>query len=288
MQRKISHKKIPVFGGRCVGILVVVTVLFLLMGCATLNQIVQKPTVAFDSLTLEDASLLQSTLNFHFKVNNPNPIGLHANRITYDLKLNGTPFTRGELDNGLSVPAASVGTLTIPVTVQYLDFFKSITDLVGRGSAAYDLTGTFAVGPLSIPFNAAGNFNLPKMPKISLENVNIQSLSLSGATLNCRLAMDNPNAFDLLFKQLSYNLKLGNISFARANALPDTTLGQQGRSRINLGVDVSFADIGRAAYQLLVGNSSSYSIDGQMLMAAPGTGDRTIPFSASGNVPFIH
>ena len=271
---------------RWVGILMMAA-LSLLMGCATLNQIVQKPTVTFDSLDLENASLLQSTLNFRFKVNNPNPIGLHASRITYDLKLNGTPFTRGELDRGLSVPAGSVGTLAMPVTVQYLDFFKSISDLMGRGTAAYDLSGTFAVGPLNIPFSAAGDFNLPKMPKISLENVTIQTLTLSGATLNCRLAMDNPNAFDLLFKQLDYNLKLGNISFARANAAPDSALGQQGRSQINLGMDVSFADVGRAAYQLLMGNSSNYSIDGQMLMAAPGSREKPVPFSASGKVPFI-
>jgi LEA14-like dessication related protein len=270
------------------GVVSMVTLVSLLLGCATLNQIVQKPTVTFDTLNLENASLMESTLNFHFKVNNPNPIGLHASRITYALKLNGTPFTHGELGHGLSVPAGSVGALSIPVTVRYLDFFKSISDLVRSGTAAYDLSGTFAVGPFEIPFSATGSFDLPKMPKISLASVTIQSLSLSGARLNCRLAMDNPNAYALLFKHLDYDLKLGDITFARADAKPDGAIGQHGRSQIDVGLDVSFAQIGRAAYRLLMGNSSSYRIDGQMMPASADSRSVSIPFSSSGKVAFIH
>lgn len=267
--------------------LVMFTLIFgMFSGCATLNQLVQKPTVTFHSLDLVNASLLESTLKFNFKVNNPNPIGLRTGRLDYDLKINGSPFTSGHLDRGVSLPAEGTGTLSVPITVAYLDFLDSIVSLVQNRTATYDLKGTMAVGPVDIPFQTRGKFDLPRMPKISLDAVNIEKLSFSGASLNCRLRMDNPNAFNILFKQLDYTLKLGQTRIARTFAATKGVLGQKGASTINLALDLSFADIGRAGYQLLMGKGSTYQIEGQMLMDSPTLGSRAVPFSASGKVPF--
>lgn len=278
----------PTHGNRQFGPALVFFMLFwgLLSSCATLNQLVQKPTIAFDGLDLENASLLESTLNFNFKIDNPNPIGLRTGRLDYDLKINGSPFTKGRLDRGVNLPAGGTGMLSVPITVAYLDFLDSVVSLVQNRSAAYDLSGTINVGPLAIPFQTKGKFDLPRIPKISLDAVNIDKLSFSGASLNCRLRMDNPNAFNILFKQLDYTLELGQTQIARTTAASQGVLGKKGSATINLALDLSFADIGRAGYQLLMGNGSSYRIQGRMLMDSPTLGDKAIPFSASGKVPF--
>lgn len=271
---------------RRIALVMFALILGLFGGCATLNQLVQKPTVTFHSLDLEDASLLESTLRFNFKVNNPNPIGLRTGRLNYDLKINDSPFTSGHLDQGVSLPSEGTGTLSVPITVAYLDFLDSIVSLVQNRTATYDLKGTMAVGPFDIPFQTQGKFDLPRMPKISLDAVNIEKLSFTGASLNCRLRMDNPNAFNILFKQLDYTLKLGQTRVAKTSAATEGVLGQKGASTMNLALDLSFADIGRAGYQLLMGNSSTYQIEGQMLMDSSTLGSRAVPFSASGKVPF--
>ena len=127
---------------------------------------------------------MESTLIFNFKANTPNPINIRASRITYDLKLNGQNFLRGQLDQGLSLPACSMARLRIPMEINYLDFFKTISRMMQARTAAYDLLGRFEVGPLTIPFNATGTLDLPQLAKFSLERINIRKLSWSGANLD--------------------------------------------------------------------------------------------------------
>ena len=258
-----------------------------LNGCATLEQIIQKPTVTFSSMRLTNADLVQSTAVFNFNINNPNPINIRASRITYELKLNGRNFVKGQLDQGLTLAAGSTSTLQVPITLAYLDFFESVSQLWRTKSADYALTGGFTVGPFVIPFKTQGTFDLPKMPKISLETIEIRKFSLFGASLKGRIKLENPNAFDLLFKRMDYALNLGGTSFGRASALPQEPIGKNSNSVINFAFDVSFAQLGHSAYQLLQGAKADYSLDGGLIFDQPDRGERIVPFSMSGRVPFL-
>jgi LEA14-like dessication related protein len=260
--------------------------LLALSGCATLDQMVKKPTATFSGVKLTHADLLEGTAIFNFDVYNPNPIGIPASRITYDLKLNGKHFTKGELDRGVSLPAGTTSPMAIPVTIRYLDFFDSLTQLWRTRQAAYDLRGGFTVGPFTIPFQAQGRFELPRLPKISLESIRIERLSLLGASLDCTVKMDNPNDFNLLLKRLDYGLKLDDTTFAQASALPKGPIQGNDRSLMNLALDVSFSQLGRSAYQLLMGNSAAYALDGGLVFDATGGGEHTVPFNLTGRVPF--
>ena len=258
-----------------------------LNGCATLEQIIQKPTVTFSSMHLTNADLVQSTAVFNFNIKNPNPINIRASRITYDLKLNGRNFVKGQLAQGLTLTAGSTSALQIPITLAYLDFFESISQLWRTKSTDYNLTGGFTVGPFVIPYQAHGTFDLPKMPKISLEAIEIRKFSLLGATLNGRIKMENPNAFDLLFKRMDYALSLGDTSFGQASALPRGPIGKNSNSVINFAFDVSFVQLGHSAYQLLQGAKANYSLDGGLIFDQPDRGERKVPFNAAGRVLFL-
>ena len=265
--------------------LLVCLLLAALSGCTTLDRIVQKPTATFSGFGLTDATLWQGTALFHFDVHNPNPIGIRANRVKYDLKINGKDFVSGKLDQGISLAAGTTSPMSIPVTLQYMDFFGSMEQLWRQKKADYDLSGGFAVGPFMIPFRAQGSFDLPRMPNISLDAIQIKSLSLLGASLSCKLKMDNPNAFDILFKRLDYHLNLGGTAFAQASAVPKSPIQSGKTTLLDLGFDVSFTQLGQSAYQLLMGNRTQYAMDGGLVFDAPG-GERKIPFNLSGRMPF--
>ncbi len=258
-----------------------------LNSCATLEQMIKKPTATFSGMHLTNADLVQSTAVFNFNINNPNPINIRAGRITYDLKLNGRQFVNGRLEQGVTLAAGSTSVLQVPVTMAYLDFFESAAQLWRTKRADYALTGGFSVGPFVIPFQAHGTFDLPKMPKISLEAIQVQRLSLSGATLNARIKMDNPNAFDLLFKRLDYTLNLNGTSFGRASARPQGPVGKKSNSVVDFAFDVSFAQLGHSAYQLLQGAKADYTLDGGLIFDQPDHGERKVPFNLSGRVPFL-
>jgi LEA14-like dessication related protein len=265
--------------------LVVLTSVLGLGSCATLDQIIQKPTATFSHMTVNNADLMKANIVFSFNVANPNPINIRANRITYDLKLNGRNFIAGQLDQGMTLAGGSTSQLSIPVTMQYLDFFESLTQMWKAKGADYALTGGFSVGPFRIPYQARGNFDLPKMPKFSLETIRVEDLSLSGARLNCRLKMANPNAFDLLFKRLVYNLNLGGTSFAKASALTKGPIAGKSNSVMDFALDVSFAELGMSAYQLLTEDKSDFTINGGMVLDSPEGGEHILPFKLAGRIP---
>jgi LEA14-like dessication related protein len=252
-----------------------------------MEQLIQKPQVKFDGLNIADASLLAGTFNFNFTVTNPNPLNIRASRITYRLKLNGLNFATGILDHGITLPPRGAGRMTIPVHIDYLETFESVAEMMHRKSAAYMLSGDFRLGPLTIPYQAQGTFDLPKMPKIYLDSIRVEQLSILGARLRCRLNMENKNAFALMFNRLDYNLQLGGTSFARASATPQGPIAAKGQSGMDLVLDVSFADLGRTAYQILRGSSADYKLDGKLVMEKGSGGNKLVPFSLGGKVPFI-
>jgi LEA14-like dessication related protein len=262
--------------------------LTILTGCATLEQMIQKPTATFSGMQITGADLFKSTAVFSFDIHNPNPINIRAGRITYDLSLNGRDFVKGQLDQGLTLTAGGTSRMQVPVTMAYLDFFDSMAQLWNTRRADYNLTGGVAVGPVVIPFRAQGVFDLPKMPKISLEAIEVQKLSLSGATLQCQVQMTNPNSFDLLFKKLDYALQLGGASLGRASALSAGPIGKNGKSTLAIVLDVSFAQLGRSVFQLLQGAKADYKLDGGLIFDNVDNGESQVPFSLSGRAPLLH
>ncbi len=282
VQKKHAHRSIHflLFLGACITATV-------LAGCTALERMIQKPTATFSGMQITDADLFKSTALFSFNIDNPNPINLRTGRITYDLKLNGKDFVSGQLDKGANLAAGGTSTLQFPVTMAYLDFFHSMSQLWSARKADYALTGGFTVGPFVIPFQAHGVFELPKTPKLSVESIKINNLSLAGATLQCRVQMDNPNAFDLLFKKMDYNLSLGGASLGRASAVPPGPIGKNSKSTIPLSLDLSFAQLGRSVYQLLQGTRADYKLDGGLIFDRPGSGESKVPFNLSGRTTLV-
>jgi LEA14-like dessication related protein len=265
--------------------MVLLMVFWMFGGCTTLDPIVRKPTATFAGIQLTDADLLQARALLNFNIANPNIINIRASRITYDLKINGRNFVAGELDQGITLAGGSTSTLRIPVSIQYLDLFDSVAQLWQATSADYAFFGGFSVGPVRIPLQAHGSFELPKMPKMSLEAIRIENFSLGGAKLNCRLKVDNPNSFDLNFKRLEYDLNLGGTSIAHASTLLKNPIESRRTSVVNFGVGVSFAQLGRSVYQLLHQNEGDFHLNGAVVVDGPQGKEQMIPFDLNGVVP---
>jgi LEA14-like dessication related protein len=266
--------------------MVLLTAVWMISGCTTLDPIIRKPTATFAGIQITDADLLQARAVLNFNITNPNIINIRAGRITYDLKINGRNVVAGELDQGITLIGGSTSPLSIPVSIRYLDIFESLTQLWQAKSADYALFGGFSVGPLRIPLQARGSFDLPKMLKISLETIRIEDFSLGGAKLNCRLKLNNPNTFDLHLKRLEYDLKLGDTSIADASALVQNPIGSRGTSVVNIGVGVPFAQLGHSAYQLLNQNEGDFHLTGGMVIGGPEGREQIVPFDVNGVVPF--
>jgi LEA14-like dessication related protein len=262
-------------------------VLILTLGaCATIEQLVQKPEITFESLGTRDMSLLEGTFLFRFNVSNPNPVGVRLGDILYDLDINGKRLASSQLSQGLDLAASGTSPLEIPVTINYLDFFNSLAQLVGADSLDYRLSGSAAVGPFRIPYSSSGKLDIPKLPDITVENIKIDRFSLAGAKLRLALGLRNPNAFAVKMDGLEYAAQLGGVKLAEGTANMSTAMGANGRSMMDLDLNLNFLELGRSARTLLSGASAPCRLTGNMLMNTP-AGMQKIPFQFDGDVPFL-
>ncbi|MBC2712245.1 MAG: LEA type 2 family protein [Desulfosarcina sp.] len=255
-------------------------------GCATIEQLIQKPEIAFDSLGTRNMSLLEGTLLFRFNVSNPNPVGVRVDDILYDLDINGERFISSRLAQGLNLAASDTSPMEIPVTINYLKFFNSLSRFIRSDALDYRLTGSAGVGPLRIPYRASGRIDVPKLPDITVDSIKVDSISFTGASLKLALGMRNPNAFALKMDGLEYTARLGDVELAKGVARNVTPLAGNGRSVMTVDVNLNFLELGRSAQALLSGSSTRCHLSGNMLFNTL-AGVEKIPFQFDGKVPFI-
>ncbi len=253
-------------------------------GCKMMEPFIAKPTVTFEKMHLQEMSLFDATFLFTFAVHNPNPMGITIQRGDYKFLLEDAVMASGTVDRQLSVKARGSGLIDLPVHINFMDFFQSVNALALRDEMAYDLSGSFDVMGFTIPYKTGGKMTLPNFPEISVKNLMISELSLSGAKMNLILSVANPNAFAIGMDGLKYTLETGGITLARGTAQNISEIGKNERQDISIPVEVDFIAMGRQAMRLLDGNTAPYALSGDMHFTVPGGGKKTLPFSRTGEM----
>ncbi|MFZ5569130.1 MAG: LEA type 2 family protein [Thermodesulfobacteriota bacterium] len=258
----------------------------LLAGCALLQALVQQPTVTFDSVSMKDMSLTDGTAVFRFQVTNPNPVGLDLDSLAYRLAVDGRELVKGDLKQGLSLPAKGVQAVELPIRINYLDFFNSVADLLQKDKLGYDLSGTFGFGLLQIPYSQQGVLDIPRLPRVALKKATIRELSLTGAEMILQLEMANQNDFAMVLRSLDYGIKIGGVQLAAGKTAALKPLDNQGRQVLEIPVRLDFLTLGQTAYRMLQSGSAAYEITGSMGVDVPKIGVKAVPFSRNGQVAF--
>ncbi|MCF8067544.1 MAG: LEA type 2 family protein [Desulfobacterales bacterium] len=252
--------------------------------CASLQQLIQEPVVEFETMSVEDMTLFDGTFLFNFKITNPNPLGISVRRVNYDLKINGKPFIKSILSEGIRLPAGGSGFMELPVSISYMDIFETVSDFINNDTVKYDLACDFTIGSFTIPYQTSGEINVPKLPKVSLKNVDLTSISFSGASMVFALELINKNDFTVLINSLDYNINLAGAEFVNGATKSISPIDSNGKTRLEIPVNISFLELGMSAYNILKDNNTDYELGGDMKFQIPGLGEKSFPFNRSGNV----
>ncbi|MEJ2466797.1 MAG: LEA type 2 family protein [Candidatus Thiodiazotropha sp.] len=257
--------------------LLLITVLLqtlLLAGCATLEQVSQalegqKPSAAVQGLKLTGLDMNGVNLVFDVAVDNPNPVGISLAALDYDLKLLGSSFLQGDQPMGMKLAANGSSQVQVPVRLGFQQLLNSYQQLKGAEKVGYelDLGMGFDVpllGKVRVPVNYRGDFPIPEMPAVSLRSLDVQQLTMSGASLLLQLEVDNPNSFSLLLNKLNYNLKLNGYDVGGGLVDKAVNIKQDGRGTVSLPVSLDFAQAGMGLYSALLGKGISYDLSGSM------------------------
>ncbi len=263
------------------------TALLLAGGCATLQGIVQKPEIRFAGVSLDHMTLFEATPVFKFEMSNPNPVRIAVGAIKYNMIINDRKFVNGVADKGRRIGAEASEIVSVPVNINYLDLFETITDFNTSEQVRYELSGDIDVGPFEIPFGHRGTLMVPKLPEISLKNVAVSDISLTRAKIQLVLGIRNNNPFAVKLNGLQYGIKLGGKDFVRGEMRAVPAVDEQGVSTVTIPMNVNFFKLGRSVYRLLKETSSMYELTGEMKFDIPKLGEKRVPFRQMGNVPVI-
>lgn len=134
-----------------------------------------------------------------------------------------------------------------------------------------------------------------QQPRVTLDNVRLGGLGLSGGTLLVSLEVVNPNRFALNANQLQYELALGDpeetsdttwIDFAQGVYDQPFSVPAGDSAVVQVPIEFSYSGIGSAANALLRRGTFSYRARGTVDLRTP-LGGYDVPFSKRGTVTLL-
>ena len=135
--------------------------------------------------------------------------------------------------------------------------------------------------------------SLIQQPRVALANVAVQSLTLSGATIQVELDVENPNGFGLDARALEYTFffqpaelegdEAGDTwrTLASGRTVEPVNLPANQTVRVPVALPFRFRDLEDAAASFLRDGSLRYRFEGAFTVGSP-VGDIRVPFDRTG------
>lgn len=262
-------------------------VLFSLVGCAALEKHVQKPSVKYAGSQVKSASLYNATIDFLLHVDNPNPVSLPIQGLSYTLDINNKKFLSGAAQHGTRIPANSAVDLSLPIVINYEDFLESLQQLLQQDSFAYTISGELDFGLIKLPYSASGSLPLPKLPQIKLAAFKVKKFSFDGVETVMQFRINNANQFVLNANNLSYEVLLNDIATVSGKNAQGIHIPAQGAGTVEISNKFSLLELGRVLESLRKDNHINTSLKGQLEIPVTENQSKNIPFSWSGQTDII-
>lgn len=276
----------------CSMMIVLVPVLF--TGCATVRDIANpvKPELNVKDVHLTGLNFEAVDLAVAVEVRNPNRIALPITGFDYEVKINDTSFLKGQQAQQQQIASLGAEIVQIPVTLKYKNLYDTFTSLSLHDATAYtidcgvlfDIPG---LGALRVPLSAQGDIPTVKLPDLDVEGLKVTQLSLTGADLDLKVRLKNPNAFALLFNSINYELAINGNSWVKGNGATKTEVTPKGEATLHIPMSLNFKQIGGTVAQLLAGQREvTYQFQGQLGVGSslPFFKQTALPFARSGSL----
>ena len=251
--------------------------LFFITGCAALKDLanIQKPTLTYSNMSVQSINFNEAELLFNFDVNNPNPLGITASGYSYDFLVNSNSFLSGNQDKDVKIGSGSKSVLQVPVKIQYSELLNTFRSLLRSEEFNYDLSTEFlfdipGLGQQSLPANASGSLPVPKIPRFEFAGFNVESISPSGADMELKIGVNNPNRFPILLNSASYVLNVNGREWLNTTYTELVRVTADDRTEIVIPVQLNAVQMGSVLFDLMRGRDYEldYSLQGNMNVGA--------------------
>lgn len=240
-------------------------------GCQTLQDItesIQIPKLSVDDVRVTGFNFQEMHLTYDIKVANPNAASIQMLGYDYGLSINGDSFLTGDQTEKITVEASDESIFQVPMTINFSDLYDVVSGVATKDEASYRFLSHLnfdipILGETEIPVEKQGKLPMVKLPKLNVQDLTIDNISLSSADVNLKLRLDNPNGFGLNIDQLNYDLIINGSQWAVGKALQDVNIKEKGITELSIPISLNIGQIGRSAYQILSGSESvAYKLKG--------------------------
>lgn len=256
----------------------------LLSACATLKDTIKEPRVTVDAVKLRDISLSGLRADFRLGIDNPNPLGISIQGLSYNLALDGKQMFDGSTSERVRVPANGASQVSLPFAIDYEKLFGGLNALHGKKTVAYELRGNVNLGLFSVPYSRRGKITLPTLPKVHINRLKVTGFDLSGVALVVGLNVENDNDFALKLSGLTGGIKLAGVQVVEGKSLGGMNIGAKKRGEAKLALKVGYSKLGNVINTLRSAQTVPLAFDGAITVPALG-GQHRVPIKWSGNVP---
>jgi len=118
-------------------------------------------------------------------------------------------------------------------------------------------------------------------PGVELLSAEVSEVDIEGATVLCRLEVENPNSVELSVVRLAWKLSVGGRPVAEGTLPEPTRVPANGRATVTLPARVRFPDLPDLVGRLAAGQEVPYELAGTAAVEGP-LGVIDLPFSHSG------
>lgn len=218
---------------------VVPCVVCLVAGCSS----ARRPEVRAVNVRISSIDFSGIGVVFNVDVYNPYPIRLKTPKFRYGIDIAETTFMQSEHPTEIDLPAGGVGTMPLPLRMDYAKLWEAYAKLQHAGEIAYRLHGAIIVTtldyPWDVPLEYKGTLPILRPPSFSSPRVSFADVSLNAARVALEVDVHNPNICGIGLADVVYNLALGQVQVANVRAATAGELAGRSDGRLSLTGEIA-------------------------------------------------
>jgi LEA14-like dessication related protein len=257
-------------------------------GCALLSKAVQKPSVAFERLSVRSISLDEASVDVHLNVQNPNVFDVPLKKYTFGFAVGESTVLTGEQLVSVTIPARGSGPISIPLTIRFRDVMNAVNAVRTGDVIPYAVNGTVTIdaGPLAgytVPFSHSGSIPRPELPSVTVQRMNVRSMSFTGIDADLVIGVRNPGKLGYALSSFAGSLDLNGTKFATIDRIQGTQRMAGGASQtVTIPLHFSAAQALSGLQGILQSGTINYRIYGTAGLSADIIGNLPIALDHRG------
>lgn len=120
-------------------------------------------------------------------------------------------------------------------------------------------------------------------PVVSVRQVRLDGLGLTGGSLEVVLGVYNPNHFDLSGTRVTYEVYVDSVSLGTGASDAQFAVRSGDSTEVHLPLSFTWAGVGEAGRQLLNRGSVPYRVTGDVTVGSA-VGNLTVPYDHAGRI----